>query len=240
MMGIGQRGTPEFTSGSSRPGSNPVKDIGSFLETLEHIHDHFGPKAIENHSARPCSADNGRQTLASQDARDDSEKTEGKTPPVSDQISDTESPNVTPDPEKQVHRQPFKTEVRLSEPVVDKQEAGLSEVGLSEPITDFEAEVIVLRRKVLEKDSKIESLKCELELLKKDKEKAEERKKEAEDIFLKISEDYDQIVDLYEIIYNHFHLGDAGVNSPEGIISPLDCRQGNLPMKREKQRGPPS
>jgi hypothetical protein len=147
---------------------------------------------------------------------------------------------VTSDPEKQVHRQPFKTEVGLSEPVVDKPKAGLSEVGLSEPVTHFESEVIVLRRTVLEKDMKIDNLKCELELLKKDKEKAEENKKEAEDMFLKISEYYDQLVGLYEIIYNHFHLGDAGVNSLEGIISPLDCRQGNFPMKREKQRDPPS
>ena len=66
------------------------------------------------------------------------------------------------------------------------------------------------------------------------KEKAQKDKKEAEDMFLKIIEDYDQIVGLYEIIYNHFHLGDAGVNSPKGIISPLDCRQGNFPMKSEQ------
>jgi hypothetical protein len=104
-----------------------------------------------------------------------------------------------------------------------------------EHISDhFGKEAIVLRRKVLEKDKEIENLKSELELLKKDKEKAEKDKKEAEDMFMKINDDYDQIVGLYEIIYNHFHLGDAGVNSPKGIISPLDCRQGNFPMNSEQ------
>jgi hypothetical protein len=34
MMGIDQRGTPEFTRGGSRPGSNPVEDLGSFIEAL--------------------------------------------------------------------------------------------------------------------------------------------------------------------------------------------------------------
>ena len=57
-------------------------------------------------------------------------------------------------PEKQVDGQP------------PKPEFGLSEVGLSKPVTDFESEVIVLRCKVLEKDKEIENLKCELELLK--------------------------------------------------------------------------
>jgi hypothetical protein len=146
---------------------------------------------------------------------------------------ETEVKNTTvPDPEKQSEKQ---VDGQPSKP-----EVGLSEVALSEPVTDLESDVIVLRRKVLEKTMEIENLKSELELLKKDKQKAEKRKKEAEDMFIQISEDYDQIVDLYEIIYNHFHLGDAGVNSPEGIISPLDCRQGNFPMKREKQRVPPS
>jgi hypothetical protein len=73
-----------------------------FIESLK--------AAARNATSSATSADNGRQGLGLQDVRD-SDKTVGKNPPVSDQISDTGSPNVTSEPGKQVDRQPSKTEV---------------------------------------------------------------------------------------------------------------------------------
>jgi hypothetical protein len=80
-----------------------------FIESLK--------AAARNATSSAISADNGRQGLGSQDVPE-ADKTAGENLRVSDQISSTESPTETSEPEKQVHRRPSKTEVG-SEPVVD-------------------------------------------------------------------------------------------------------------------------
>jgi hypothetical protein len=220
MMGIDQRRTSELTTGSSGPNYNPVKQLGDFIETLEHIHDHLGTKAKANKDETEVNnttvSDPEKQPVASQDARDsamnrDAEKTGFVANPVS------EGPKTEKQSGKQGDEQPSKTEV------------GETEVGLSWPVLDFEskvmAEVIALRKQA----EQIPILGAQVENLKKDKKEAEKNQKEVENMFLITNDNFDKLVDLYEIIYNHFHLNEAGVISPEGIISPLECRQGKFP-----------
>jgi uncharacterized membrane-anchored protein YhcB (DUF1043 family) len=87
------------------------------------------------------------------------------------------------------------------------------------------AEVIMLR----EQAARIPVLEAQVENLRKDKEEKEQYRRKVDDMFIITSDNFDKLVALYENIYNHFHLNEAGVISPEGIISPLECRQWKFP-----------
>jgi hypothetical protein len=148
MMGNGQRRTSEFTGGSFRPGSNPLKNLGSFLEAsismiteaLEHIHDHFGPKVIEKRKHDELREGGGGQGTTSAEtsaaASAEASVDDGKQAPASP-VSGPEKQS-----EKQVDTQSSKPEVALSE---------------DSAVVDPESEVVALRRQLAEANEKREA-----------------------------------------------------------------------------------